>query len=296
MGPLPVLFVGTGIMGAPMAINLARNGLSVSAWNRSPEKVIALGQHGIGLETDLASLEPSRRVVILMLSTGPVCDEVLFGKTGQAGLVKALLPGSIVVVMSSIPVETAKEQARRLAGHGIDYVDAPVSGGELGAKNASLSIMAGGDEDVIARIRPVLEHLGKLTHVGPPGSGQLVKLANQTIVGITIGAVSEALILAEAGGADIAAARDALLGGFADSTILRQHGRRIIDLNFTPGAHAHVQLKDVRTAEALAKNLGLCLPLLAKTRSLYEGMCDTDLKQADHSALYLYLKDFPVCD
>src|SRR5690606_34518707 len=156
-------------------------------------------------------------------------DEVLFSADAAGQCVAdAIKPDAVVVVMSSIPVGTAQQQATLLQQRGIQYVDAPVSGGEKGAKLASLTLMAGGKTEVVERARSLLEHFGRLTHVGPAGSGQLAKLANQTIVGITIDAVAEALLLAEAGGADPAAVRAALMGGFADSTILTQHGERMI--------------------------------------------------------------------
>jgi len=288
---LPVLFVGTGIMGAPMARNLALSGFDVTAWNRTAEKAKALESDGVTVIEDLVTLPELRRIAILMLSTGGTCSEILFGSgQGDANLASRLLPGSLVIVMSSIPVETARQQAARLAALGIGYVDAPVSGGEKGAIEGALSIMGGGNAEDVAQALPVFSPMGRFTHVGPTGSGQLAKLANQTIVGITIGAVAEALLLAEAGGADVHAVRAALIGGFADSTILKQHGERMLSGNFQPGAYAYVQLKDVDTAERMASALELNLPLLSETRKLYEQMCGTSLRDLDHSALYLFLK------
>lgn len=283
----PVLFVGTGIMGAPMARNIAAAGFAITAWNRDRSKLASLAKDRIAVCDDLTQLAPAPRVVVMMVSTGAVVDNLMFGAADLAG---KLAPGSIVVVMSSIPVETAKDQAQRLGTLGIGYVDAPVSGGERGAIAGSLSIMAGGTEESIARLRPLLSAMGTLHHIGPVGTGQLAKLANQTVVGITIGAVAEAFLLARSGGADLAAVRDALLGGFARSTILDQHGERMIGQNFAPGAHAHVQLKDVCTALELAAKAGVSTPLLAKTTELYAAMCeDPDLRELDHSALYRFL-------
>jgi 2-hydroxy-3-oxopropionate reductase len=193
--------------------------------------------------------------------------------------------------MSSIPVDTARREAERLAPLGISYVDAPVSGGERGAIAASLSIMAGGNDADIERLRSVFKALGRLTHVGPVGSGQLAKLANQLIVGVTIGAVAEALLLAEAGGANPAAVREALLGGFADSTILKQHGERMLQRNFAPGARAEVQLKDLRTGLAQAGACGCDLPFLSLAERLYQHMCQGERSGLDHSALYLEIRD-----
>jgi len=220
--------------------------------------------------------------VIIMLSSGPVVDAVLFEEHESGRNVASYLKaGACVIVMSSIPVETSREQATRLAATDVRYIDAPVSGGEKGAKDATLTIMAGGLDEDIQNAREVLATMGRVTHVGPTGSGQLAKLANQTIVGITIDAVSEALLLAEAGGADLTAVHKALTCGFADSTILRQHGE--------PGAKAKIQLKDLRTSRELAESLGLDLPVLKLTESLYRDMCANGRSELDHSALYLEL-------
>ena len=276
-------------MGGPMAQNLAKAGHRVQVWNRSADKAHAIANDRISVLQNWSDLPVLKRLVFIMLSTGAVCDAVLFDQD----LASKLAPGSIVVVMSSIPVETAKGQAEKLAKLGVSYLDAPVSGGEKGAINASLTVMAGGQAETIERARPYIETMGRLTHVGPVGSGQLAKLANQLIVGVTIGAVSEALLLVEAGGGDAAAVREALSGGFADSTILRQHGERMVEKNFTPGAHCHVQLKDLSTAEALSEGFQVNTPLLKRTRELYEDLCEGDLRDLDHSALYLFLRDQP---
>lgn len=282
-----ITLLGTGIMGAPMARNLARAGHRVTAWNRSPAKAQALAADGIRVATSIGDAVAGADMAIVMVSNDAASDAVLFGEDGAA---PHLAPGAIVVMMSSIAVGTARAQAAALAARGVLYVDAPVSGGEKGAVEASLSIMAGGDADVVARLHGPMQALGRLTHVGPVGSGELAKLANQAIVGITIGAVSEALLLAEAGGADPAAVREALLGGFADSTILRQHGARMVERRFDPGAHATTQLKDLRNACALADDAGLALPLTRQVERAYAAMCDGPLALLDHSALYLHLR------
>jgi 2-hydroxy-3-oxopropionate reductase len=227
------------------------------------------------------------QIAILMLTDGPACDELLFAR----GVAEALSEGASVVVMSSIPVPTARAQAARLAAGGIAYVDAPVSGGEKGAIEASLSIMAGGSATDIARVRPVLEVLGRLSHVGPVGTGQLAKLANQLIVGVSIGAVAEALLLVEAGGGDPQAVHAALMGGFADSTVWRQHGARMLEHRFEPGARAAVQAKDMRTILAEARDCGLDLPFAALAETLFAAMADGPRAGFDHSALYLEIAD-----
>lgn len=286
-----VAFLGLGIMGLPMAKRLANAGFPVRAWNRSRARANELQHPRATICATASDAVKDAEVVIVMLSSGPVVDEVLFtaDESGPAPA-EIIAPGSMVIVMSSIPVETSQAQARRLSEKGVRYLDAPVSGGERGAMDGSLTIMAGGDTQDFDRAAPVFAPLGRAVHVGPVGSGQLAKLANQLIVGVTIGAVSEAMILAEAGGADPAAVRDALLGGFADSTILRQHGERIITRNFTPGGHATTQLKDLTTAADHAATLGRSLPFLNLCRDEFDAMCRNDMGDHDHSALYLALE------
>jgi 3-hydroxyisobutyrate dehydrogenase-like beta-hydroxyacid dehydrogenase len=184
-----IAFLGTGIMGEPMCGHLLDSGFPVRAWNRTADKLAALAQRGVVACDSPAATVMGAECVMVMLSSGPVIDSVLFSQdsTGQC-LADEIAAGAIVVVMSSIPVETARRQAALLAGRGIAYIDAPVSGGEKGAREANLSLMAGGETAVVEQARGLLEHFGRLTHVGPVGSGQLAKLANQTIVGITIDA------------------------------------------------------------------------------------------------------------
>lgn len=282
-----VLFLGTGIMGGHMARHIAAAGFKVLAWNRSYPKAAALGNAGLIPLQDLASLTTALRTVIFMVSTGQVVDELLFEGTNGPPVVSLLAEDSIVIVMSSIPVGSARMQAERLAKSRIRYLDAPVSGGERGAREGTLSIMAGGEEKTVAEASPLLATMGRVTRIGPVGTGQLAKLANQTIVGITIGAVAEALVLAEAGGAEPAAVREALLGGFADSTILRQHGDRMVRRDFQPGAHATTQLKDLKTALAAIEHTGGRYPLLSLCAELYAELCQSDRADLDHSALYL---------
>lgn len=278
-----VALFGTGIMGAPMARNLVRAGHRVRAWNRTHAKALALAADGVEPVADARLAALGADIAILMLTDGPGCDALLFDE----GVTAALAPGAVVVVMSSIPVPTARAQAERLAEMDIGYVDAPVSGGEKGAVEATLSVMAGGEAATVERMRPILEALGRLTHVGPAGSGQLAKLANQLIVGVSIGAVAEAMLLVEAGGGDAEAVHRALMGGFADSTIWRQHGARILKRRFAPGARATVQAKDMRTILAEAAANGLDLPFAALAGSLFETMAKGPHADLDHSGLYL---------
>ncbi|TPL71449.1 NAD(P)-dependent oxidoreductase [Mesorhizobium sp. B2-3-15] len=280
-------FIGTGIMGSHMARRLAQAGFSATAWNRSPDKAEALAPFGVGLATEAAEAARHADIVIAMLSSGPVCDEVLFG---QHAVADAMSPGSMLVVMSSIPVETARRQAERAADKGIRYVDAPVSGGEKGAREGTLAIMAGGEARAINALAPVLAPLGRVIHVGPVGAGSLAKLANQLIVASNICAVAEALLLAERGGADPARVREALLGGFADSTVLREHGRRMIEADFVPGGPAKYQIKDTGTALALAASLGLTLPVATEVDRIFRGLVDNGGGDLDHSAAIVELR------
>ena len=201
-----------------------------------------------------------------------------------------MMTGATLVVMSSIPVGTARAQAAACAAHGIAYVDAPVSGGERGAKEGTLAIMVGGETADVEALGPVFAPLGRATHVGPVGSGQLAKLANQLIVALSICAVAEALLLAECGGADPAQVREALMGGFADSTVLRQHGLRMVEGNLVPGGPAKYQIKDTGTALALASSLGLTSPVAEQVDHLFRDLVAHGGGDSIHSAALVELK------
>tara|TARA_R110001599_G_scaffold103398_1_gene263212 strand:+ start:842 stop:1735 length:894 start_codon:yes stop_codon:yes gene_type:complete len=284
---ITVGFIGTGIMGGPMAANLSRAGYQVSAWNRTFDKAQALTSIGIAVSETFQHAADQADVVVVMLSSGPVCDEVIHGPNG---LLASMKPHSTLVVMSSIPVDTAQQHARAAAERGIDYLDAPVSGGEQGAKNGNLAIMVGGEEETFKRTSALLNVMGNPVHVGPAGTGQLAKLANQLIVANTIATVSEAVLLAERGGADPAKVREALLGGFADSTVLRAHAPRMIANDFAPGGPAKWQLKDTQTAIALAKELSLDLPVTSLVNSLFTDLVAHGDGELDHSALIRELR------
>ena len=280
-------FIGTGIMGGPMAANLAKAGYQVRAWNRTPDKARVLTSVGIQVSETPQHAVDQADVVVVMLSSGPVCDEVILG---PHGLLATMKQHSTLVVMSSIPVETAQQHAKAAAEHGIGYLDAPVSGGEKGAKDANLAIMVGGEEATFERTSTLLKAMGNPVRVGPAGTGQLAKLANQLIVANTIATVSEAVLLAERGGADPAKVREALLGGFADSTILRSHVPRMISNDFAPGGPAKWQLKDTQTAIALAKELSLELPVTSLVNSLFTDLVAHGDGELDHSALIRELR------
>ncbi|AJY50789.1 NAD(P)-dependent oxidoreductase [Halomonas sp. KO116] len=285
--PTTIGFIGTGIMGGPMAANLAKAGHQVRVWNRTPDKAQALTSLGTEVSETFQQAAEQADVVVVMLSSGPVCDEVILGPNG---LLAAMKPHSTLVVMSSIPVETAQQQAKAAAERGIGYLDAPVSGGEKGAKAGNLAIMVGGEVATFERTSTLLRIMGNPVHVGPAGTGQLAKLANQLIVANTIATVSEAVLLAERGGADPAKVREALLGGFADSTILRAHAPRMIANDFAPGGPAKWQLKDTQTAIGLAKELSLDLPVTSLVNSLFTDLVAHGDGELDHSALIRELR------
>jgi 3-hydroxyisobutyrate dehydrogenase-like beta-hydroxyacid dehydrogenase len=282
-----VALLGTGIMGTHMARRLAQAGFPVTVWNRSADKARPLTQFGVKIAKSPSSACADADVVIVMLSNGPVVEEVLFSsdQTGKKPA-EAMAAGSVLVVMSSIPVETCQAQAPRLLARGIGYIDAPVSGGEPGARDGTLAIMAGGDARVVDGIADVFAAMGRVTRIGPVGTGQMTKLANQIIVGATMVGVAEALHFATQGGADPAAVRKALMGGFADSKILNIHGERMVERNFVPGGPAEYQLKDMRTAQALAASSGMHFTLLDCLVGMYGDLIDRFGTGLDASGIF----------
>jgi 2-hydroxy-3-oxopropionate reductase len=283
-----IAFLGIGLMGFPMARNLLRAGFAVTAWNRTPEKAEALKAFCGTVVAMPADAVREADVVITMLSDGPAVADLLFG----LGVANAMLPGSVLIDMSSIKPAEARHHAAGLAGLGIDAIDAPVSGGTKGADLATLAIMAGGTRQAFDRAEPVLKAMGRPTFVGPSGCGQIAKLANQGIVAITIGAVAEAILLAEKAGLEKGALRKALSGGFADSVILQQHGERMEARNFVPGGKSAFQLKDLRNLLDAAEMLGLKLPLANIQANRFKTLVDDlDGGDLDHSALWLELQN-----
>jgi 2-hydroxy-3-oxopropionate reductase len=273
--PRQIALIGTGIMGGHMARRLVGAGFAVTVWNRDRAKAEKLAPSGVAVADSPSAACAGADAAIVMLSNGPVVEDVMFSAdaSGRSPF-EAMRQGAALVVMSSIPVETCQEQARRCAARGLDYLDAPVSGGEPGARDGTLAIMAGGEARVVERLAPVFAAMGQVTHIGPAGTGQLTKLANQIIVGSTMVAVAEALHFAVRGGADAAAVRKALMGGFADSKILDIHGARMIERNFVPGGPAEYALKDLRTAQALAASSGLDFTLLDCVAGMFTDMID----------------------
>lgn len=282
----PLAVLGTGLMGGPMAANLVAAGHDLRVWNRTLEKTRDAGA-GTTVCTTPEQAVRGARAVIVMLSSGPVCADVLFGQGGAAA---AMDKGASLIVMSSIAHDEAQAMAVQARDLGLIWVDAPVSGGTVAAKAGSLSIMAGGHADEIAALHPVLSAMGTVTHVGPDGAGALTKLVNQLLVASTICAVSEALLLARQGGADVARVRQALLGGFAGSRILDLHGARMISGDFKPGGPAKYQIKDTAAAKILAQSLGLELPLLEIADRLFSDLVAHGGGDLDHSAVILELE------
>jgi 2-hydroxy-3-oxopropionate reductase len=275
-------FIGLGIMGAPMALHLVNAGHDVTYVKRSKVNadIAASSAKGVATAKEVAQAADT---IILMLPDTPDVQAVLFGENGVA---EGLTKGKTVIDMSSIsPIET-KAFAEKIAALGCDYLDAPVSGGEVGAKAASLTIMVGGTEEAFAKAKPLFEKMGKnITHVGGVGDGQTTKVANQIIVALNIAAVGEALLFASKAGADPAKVRQALMGGFAASRILEVHGERMIKRTFNPGFRIGLHQKDLGLALAGAKSMGVALPQTASAAQLMQTCAAQGWDQLDHSAL-----------
>ena len=272
-------------MGLPMATRLCQAGLPVHAWNRNTARAEPLAALGATVHAQAVDAVREADIVISMLENGAVVEAVLF----DLGVAQAMKPGALLVDMASIKPAEARDHAARLLALGLRHVDAPVSGGTVAAEAGTLAIMAGGDAADLQEALPVLQHLGSTTHVGPHGAGQLAKLANQMIVGITIGAVSEALLMCAKGGADMARVREAIGGGFARSRILELHGQRMVDRDFAPRATMTVQRKDMRNALDTAATLGFQAPITGLFERLYSEAIDHGLADLDHSGLFVEL-------
>ena len=283
--PLSIAVLGIGMMGFPMARRLCEAGHRISAWNRSRAKAERLLPFGAQVFDRPADAVAQADIVVCLLEDGRVVEEVLFG----LGTTDGLRPGSLVIDMSSIQPRQARDHAARLAALGVHHLDAPVSGGTVGAEAGTLAIMAGGKPADFERALPVFASLGRATHVGPHGSGQLAKLANQMIVGITIGAVAEALLLCEKGGADMGKVKQAISGGFADSRILQVHGQRMVERDFAKRAAITVQLKDMRNALTTASEVGFDAPITGLFEQLFAQAAEHGLADLDHSALFMEL-------
>jgi 2-hydroxy-3-oxopropionate reductase len=275
-------FIGLGIMGKPMVANLIKGGHTLFLSSRSgvPEDLIAAGGKACASAKEVAQ---KSEVIITMVPDTPDVEKVLFGKDGVA---EGLSAGKIVVDMSSIsPIET-KAFAGRIGKNGADYVDAPVSGGEVGAKNAALTIMVGGSQTAFAKVKPLFELMGKnITLVGEVGAGQICKVCNQIIVALNIEAVGEALLLASKAGVDPGKVRQALMGGFAASRVLEVHGERMVKRTFDPGFRIELHQKDLNLALSSARALKMSLPNTATAQELFSACQAQGGGKWDHSAM-----------
>lgn len=284
-----IALLGCGLMGQPMARRLLAAGHTLVAWNRTRAKAEALLPDGASVANTPAEAASRADIVIAMLQDGNAVHEVLFD-SGNASAITTMHAGTLFIDMGSILPEQARDHAIRLNAVGVTALDAPVSGGTLGAEAGTLAIMAGGLAEDFERAREVLSVLGRPVHVGPTGSGQLAKLANQMIVGITIGAVAEALLLAERGGADPAKVREALRGGFAESRILEVHGLRMVEGDFAKRGSLAIQLKDLRNAMRTASGMQMEAPITEALTSLYAQAAEHGFGELDQSGLYCELK------
>ncbi len=281
-------FIGLGIMGKPMAGHLLKAGHTVYVYDIVPEAVAELQREGAIPCDSSKEVAGKTGIVFLIVPDTPDVEAALFGKNGVA---EGIRPGSIVVDMSSISPIATKEFARKLKEMGVEMLDAPVSGGQVGAQNAALSIMVGGSIENFERIKPFFDIMGKnIVHIGGNGDGQTCKVANQIVVALTIEAVAEALLFASKAGADPAKVRAALLGGFAQSRILELHGERMIKRTFQPGFRVRLHQKDLNLALESARKMGLSLPNTATAQELFNAVAAGGGSELDHSALVLALE------
>jgi 3-hydroxyisobutyrate dehydrogenase-like beta-hydroxyacid dehydrogenase len=298
---MKIAVLGIGLMGFAMAQRLCEAGFSVHAWNRSRSKADRLLPFGAKVFDTPAAAVQGADIVIGLLENGAVMGDVLFAQ----GVAQALAlnvkdakniagTGSaqrnpLVIDMASTMPREARDHAARLTALGVSHIDCPVSGGTVGAEAGTLVMMSGGKLQDFEFAQPVLSVFGRSTHVGPHGAGQLAKLANQMIVGITIGAVAEALLLCERGGADMAKVREAITGGFADSRILQLHGQRMVERDFAPRGRLAIQLKDMRNALETAQETSMDAPITTLFEKLYAQAADHGLGELDHSGLFVEL-------
>ena len=284
MSKFKVGFVGLGLMGFPMAKNILKDKYPLIVWNRSEKNIIKIKKLGAEVCENLINLPNKCQVIIMMMANDKVCLKI------SNVLIKNIKKDQILIDMSSTKQKTAVEIEKKIKASKGYFLDAPVSGGTSGAENRQLAIMVGGKRKIFEKTKKLLKSMGTVTYVGKTGSGQVAKLANQAIVGITIGAVSEALILAKAAGADPKAVRNAIKTGFAGSPILENHGKRILENNFKPGGRCSTQLKDMKNIIETAKIYNVHLPLSEKIKKLYDLIVKEGKANFDHSALYLLMK------
>jgi len=281
-------FIGPGIMGGPMALNLMKGGHKLWVHARRAEAMKKLVTEGATACASAAEVAKNADVIFLIVSDTPDVESVIFG---EAGLAKLARSGSVIVDMSTISPTTTKVFAERLAKQSVDMLDAPVSGGETGAINGTLSIMVGGKTKVFERVKPLFELMGKnIVHVGDNGAGQVAKACNQIVVAVTIEAVAEALTFARKNGADPAKVRDALMGGFAGSKVMEVHGKRMLDNDFKPGFKVGLHQKDMRIVMETAHQLGVALPAAALVTQHLNALMGTGDKDLDSAAVVKVVK------
>jgi 2-hydroxy-3-oxopropionate reductase len=279
---MKIAFIGTGLMGYPMAKNLLDKSLDLNVFSRTIEKAKPLEKFGAKISNSLSEAMKNTDLVITMLTDDDAVEKVL----GDQSLQENLKKGSTVVDMSSIKPKIAIKYGNFLKDKGINFLDAPVSGGTIGAEQATLAIMVGGDQKVFDQIKDVLKVMGNPTLVGPIGSGQVSKLANQIIVGVTIGAVAEAITLCEKTGVDGNKFIKALSGGFADGKILQNHGKRMIDKDFSPKGKVSTHLKDMNNILECAGDFNTKLPISNLIKDMFKSLVENGNDNDDHSALY----------
>ena len=279
-------FIGTGLMGLPMAKNILKTGYNLKAFNRSKNKAAPLKDQGAEISSSIKEAVSDSDVVITMLTDDNAVDEIMSSSDFLGGLKSE----AIVIDMSSVKPSTATNHGNNLKSKNINYLDAPVSGGTIGAEEASLAIMVGGEQDVFNRASEILKTMGNPTLVGPVGSGQVSKLANQIIVGLTIGAVAEAVTLCEKAGADPVKMISALSGGWADSKILQTHGKRMIEKDFSPKGKTSTHLKDMNNILDCANNFNTHLPISNLVKEMYKTLVENDHGDKDHSSLYMEIE------
>jgi len=275
-------FIGIGLMGLPMSKNIAKAGYNLKVFNRSKKKAEPLKEFGANISNTLKDLVDDSDIVITMLTDDTAVEEVM----NNSDFLENLKPGAIVIDMSSVKPTTATKYGNNFKSKNINYLDAPVSGGTIGAEEASLAIMVGGDQNIFDDAFDILKTMGNPTLVGPIGSGQVSKLANQIIVGLTIGAVAEAVTLCEKAGADPNKMIKALSGGWADSKVLQTHGKRMIDKDFTPKGRTSVHLKDMNNILECANNYNTHLPISNLVKEMYKSLVKNGHGETDHSSLY----------
>ncbi len=275
-------FIGTGLMGFPMAKNILKAGYKVKVFNRSINKAEPLKDFGAEISNSIGELVKASDVVITMLTNDDAVNEVI----GSDEVLNNLKPNSTVIDMSSVKQTTAVNHGKNLKSQKINFLDAPVSGGTIGAEEASLAIMIGGEQVVFDSVKDILKSMGNPTLVGPVGCGQVSKLANQIIVSLAIGAVAEAVTLCEKAGADPKKMIKALSGGWADSKVLRTHGKRMIDKDFSPKGKTSSQLKDMNNILECANNYNTQLPISNLVKEMYKSLVENGHGETDHSSLY----------